>query len=41
MCDGAVDDCLPALKLIPDWFATNKMLEKFDNTLHANDDTLL
>ena len=22
MCDKIVDDCLPALKFIPDWFAT-------------------
>ena len=30
-------DCLAALKFIPDWFFTSKMLEKFDNGLHAND----
>ena len=28
MCDEAVDDCLEALKFVPDWFATSKMLEK-------------
>ena len=28
MCDEAVDDCLPALKLIPDWFVTSKMIKK-------------
>ena len=33
MCDEAVDDFLTALKLIPDWFVTNKMLEKFDKAL--------
>ena len=41
MCDEAVNDCLLALKLIPDWLVTSKMLEKFNNTLHANEDTLL
>ena len=23
MCDEAVDDCLAALKFVPDWFATS------------------
>ena len=32
--------CPATLKFIPDWFVTSKMLEKFDNILHANDDTL-
>ena len=40
MCDEAVDDCLAALKFIPDGFVTSKMLEKFYNALHANDDIL-
>ena len=40
MCNEAVDDCLAALKFITDWFVTSKMLGKFDNTLHANDDIL-
>ena len=40
MWDETVDDCLVALKFIPDWFVTSKMLEKFDNALHANDDIL-
>ena len=40
MCDEAVDDCPAGLKFIPDWFVTSKMLEKFDNTLHSNDDIL-
>ena len=38
--DEIVDNCLSALKFISDWFATNKMLEKFDNVLHANDNML-
>ena len=41
ICDEAVADCLAALKFIPDWFVTNKILEKLDNSLHANDDILL
>ena len=40
MSDKAVDDCLAALKFIHDWFVTSKMLENFDNALHANDDML-
>ena len=39
MCDEAVDDCLAALKYIPDWYVTSKMLEKCD-VLHAYDDIL-
>ena len=27
MCDKATDACLPALKFVPNWFVTNKMLE--------------
>ena len=30
MCSKAVDACIPELKLVPDWFGTNKMLDKFD-----------
>ena len=26
LCDEAVENCLAALKFIPDWFLTNKML---------------
>ena len=40
MCDEAADNWLDALKFIPDWFATSKMLGKLDNALHANDDIL-
>ena len=29
MCDKAVDDSLAALKLIPDWFVTSKMIKDF------------
>ena len=40
MCDEAVDHCLEALKFIPDWLTTSKMLKKLDNALHTNDDTI-
>ena len=40
MCDEAVDGSLPALKFIPDWSVTCKMLEKLDDALHANNDIL-
>ena len=33
-----VDDFLPTSKFVPDWFVTNKMLEKFHNALLASDD---
>ena len=39
-CDEAVDDCLAALKFIPDWFVTSKILEMFHDPLLANDDIL-
>ena len=29
ICDKAIDDCLAALKFIPDWFVTSKMIKKF------------
>ena len=29
MCDEAADDCLAALKFVPDCFVANKMLKKF------------
>ena len=40
MCDEAFDDYLAVLKFIPDWVVTNIILEKFDDALSANDDTL-
>ena len=39
MPDKAVDDRLASLKFIPDLFV-KKILEKLDNTLHANDNIL-
>ena len=40
MCDEAFDDYLATLKFIPDWFVTNKILEKFHDALLTNDDIL-
>ena len=40
MCNESAADCLAALKFIPDWFVTSKMVEKCDNALYANDDIL-
>ena len=40
MCDEVVDDCLEALEFVFDWFVTDKMLEKLNNALRANDDIL-
>ena len=37
MCYEAVDDCLAALKFIPDWFVTSKMLEELRDVLLTND----
>ena len=28
MCNGAVDDSIATLKLIPDWFVTSEMIKK-------------
>ena len=40
MWEDAVEDCLATLKLIPDWFLINEMLEKFRDDLLANYDIL-
>ena len=40
MCDEAVDDFLAALKLIPDWFVTRKMIKKLDTALQADEHIL-
>ena len=40
MCDEALDGCLAALKLIPDWFVTGKMLEKFHDALLTKNNIL-
>ena len=40
MCNEAVDDSLTALKLIPDWFVTSKMIKKLYTALSANENIL-
>ena len=40
MCDISLDDFLPALKFVLDWFVTSKMITKFHTTLYADDNTL-
>ena len=37
MCDEAVDDFLLALKFVPHWFVTSKMIEKFDSAVFPDD----
>ena len=38
MRDKVVDLYLLALKFVPDWFVTSKMIEKVDNSGFCNDD---
>ena len=40
MCDKVVDVFLSALKFVPDWFVTNKMLKKLLTVLCADHDIL-
>ena len=40
MCDGAVDDCLAALKFVPDWFVTSKMIKILFIAFYADEDIL-
>ena len=40
MCDEAVDDSLAALKSIPDWFVTSKMIKKLFTALYADENIL-
>ena len=40
MCGEAVDDSLAALKFIPDWFVTGKMIKKLFTVLYADDNTM-
>ena len=37
-CDKAVDAFLPTLKIVLDWFVTNKTLEKLDDAIFSNYD---
>ena len=40
MCDKAVYDFVTALKFIPDWFVTGKIIKKLHNALFTHDDIL-
>ena len=40
MCDEAVDNCLAALELVPNWFVTGKMIKKFFTALYADENLL-
>ena len=40
MCDEAVDDSLVALKLVPDWFVTSKMIKKLYTTMYTDEGLL-
>ena len=39
MCNKAVDDCLAALKLAPDWFVTRKMIRDSSNVVFNYNET--
>ena len=39
-CDEAVDDSLPALRFVPDWFVTMKTFKKLLTALYADDNVL-
>ena len=36
MCDEAVNDDLPPLEFVPDWFVTSRMTKKLFTTLYAD-----
>ena len=40
MCDEAVDNFLAALKLIPDWFVTSKIIKNLFTALYADENIL-
>ena len=37
MCYKAVDDCLAALKFVPDWFVTSKLIKILFTALYADE----
>ena len=37
MCDKAVDDCLAALKFVPNWFVTSKTIKKLFTVLYTDE----
>ena len=40
MCDKTVDDCLAALKFVPDWFVTSKMIKRLFTALYTDKNIL-
>ena len=40
MCDEAVDDCLAALKFVPDWFVTGKIIKILFTAFYADENIL-
>ena len=40
ICDKVVDDCLAALKFVPAWFLTSKMIKKLFTALYADGNIL-
>ena len=40
MCDKVIDDFLPALKFVPDWFVLSKMIKKLSTGLYADEGLL-
>ena len=40
MCDRAADECLVALKFVPDWFVTSKMIKNLFTALYADENIL-
>ena len=41
MCDKAVDDYLAAVKFVPDWFVTSKMIKILFTAVYADENVLL
>ena len=37
MCDKAADDCLAALKFVPDWFVRSKLIKILFTALYADE----
>ena len=37
ICDEAVDDCLAAVKFIPDWFVTSRIIKNLFTALYTDD----
>ena len=40
MCYKAVDDCLAALKFVPNWFVTSKMIKIVFTALYTDENIL-